>query len=138
MDYPNSITPDGKYAVMYIPVNRCKECSSLMVLREKAPYIFSKHITMTQLAQVKRLGLKFQHNDSILKEDLVCTECFSAGAVTFRCSLCDQIKTTDKIQESVGYLPSEYLCKDCYATTPAIEWENKLEELHESHKYDYL
>ena len=59
-----------------------------------------------------------------------------AGKADFLCALCNERKSTDKIQESIGDAP-EFLCKDCYDTVSAKIWDDKLDELQEAHRYDY-
>lgn len=137
MNYKNEFTPDGKYVTMFIPVEECTSCRNKMVLKEKYPGIFSPHVTMTQKAQAARIGLHWQHGKFFPGEDLLCTTCIEAGLATFKCYICKETKATDRIQESIGILSTDYLCKDCYATVPAKVWDEKLEELEKEHEYDH-
>ena len=66
----------------------------------------------------------------------ICTVCVDAGNAYFVCSLCNQKRPTDNIQERYGD-PPDFLCATCYRTTPASEWDAKEDELQEKHRYDY-
>ena len=66
----------------------------------------------------------------------ICKECANKNLADFLCELCHTRKPTSKIQESFGD-PPEFLCQDCYKTTPAAIWCDKVEDLEGSHRYDF-
>lgn len=129
---------NGKYIAMYMQVRECPICKHSMINKEEHTRrsIFPMFIGMNQKAQAKELNLKFCSNTEV-DDKLICQDCADTGKADFLCYLCKERKPTNKIEESVGILPTEYLCKDCYETVPAKKWDKALEELQEEHRYDY-
>lgn len=83
-------------------------------------------------AQAKRAGLVFQSNIKV-DDQYVCEKC--KRLADFLCCLCGERKSFPEYR-SFGE-PPEFLCMDCYAKTPAKEFDEKVEELEEKHRYDF-
>ena len=54
----------------------------------------------------------------------------------YSCSLCGIDYLESEIEEKVGY-PPEYICKHCYETVPAKEYDEHTSKLHNEHRWDY-
>ena len=122
------------YLEMVIEAKKCHLCKKIM-LPKTGRGVFPNYIHMNQDAQMKRAGFVYSTNTEVDGE-CICIECKDAGKVYILCALCNERKPSDKEQESFGY-PPEYLCKDCYETKPAKIWEEKCDELRDSHRYDF-
>jgi hypothetical protein len=85
-------------------------------------------------AQLQRAGIKIESCRMDKNDRFVCTEC--VGGVTFVCFHCDKESPATEIQESRGD-PAEHLCKGCYGTLTAKQWDEAVDALQEAHKYDY-
>jgi len=112
----------------------CHCCGKQMMAKDKSnlfPFLFAE----SQEAQMKKQGVAFR-SSSEKDNKRICIECEAKGLASFVCALCGERKSSSNVQESFGY-PAEYLCKDCYSTVSAEIWENKIEELSESHRYDF-
>lgn len=137
-NYTPKIHEDGRYVEMIIQAKKCPICGKVMIKKVKEymlDKIFPAYWQMNQVSQAKRAGIVFKSTTKVDDEN-ICEECEKSGKADFLCALCNERKSTDKIQESIGDAP-EFLCKDCYDTVPAKIWDDKLEELEEAHKYDY-
>jgi ssDNA-binding Zn-finger/Zn-ribbon topoisomerase 1 len=139
-NYTPKIYANGRYVEMLVQAAKCPICEKVMVYKEdKNRYygnrIFPLPISINQESQIKRAGIVFK---STVKVDdaYICEECQSSGKATFLCALCNNRKSIDKVQESIGD-PPEFLCADCYASVPSKIWDEKLEELQEEHRYDF-
>jgi len=58
------------------------------------------------------------------------------GKASFVCTLCNERRTSDQVQERFGD-PPEFLCKICYSSVSALKWDQKNKELNEAHRYDF-
>lgn len=137
-NYTPKIHKDGRYVEMIIQAEKCPICKKVMIKKVKEytlDNLFPVNWQMNQEAQAKRAGIVFKSTTKVDDEN-ICEECEKAGKADFLCALCNERKSTDKIQKSIGDAP-EFLCKDCYDTVPAKIWGDKLNELQEAHRYDY-
>lgn len=132
--YTPKIHEGGKYVEMLIEAKKCPICSKVMIHKAKAG-IFPMYIAINQDAQMKNAGIVFTSNVSV-DDKLICVECEASGKADFKCELCGERRPTNLIQESFGY-PPEFLCKVCYETVPAKQWDEKTDELYDQHKYDF-
>ncbi len=83
--------------------------------------------------QVKKAGMNIQSN--IRVDDPICTKCYKEGKADFLCAMCGERKPFPSAEKFGD--PPEFLCKDCYSTVPAQEWDEKVDELHGRHRYDF-
>ena len=123
---------------MMFDTDICPICNKHMIKQWPKNYdnpYFPNYIEMTQQAQAERAGVVFRSNVTV-DEHYICVECAEAGKADFLCVLCNERKSTDKIQERYGD-PPDFLCKDCYKTVSAEVWETKCDELREEHRYDF-
>lgn len=137
-NYTPKIHEDGRYVEMIIQAEKCPICKKVMIKKVKEymlDKLFPAYWKMNQEAQAKRAGIVFKSTTKVDDEN-ICEECEKAGKADFLCALCNERKSTDKIQESIGDAP-EFLCKDCYDTVPVKIWDDKLNKLQEAHRYDY-
>ena len=87
--------------------------------------------------QAKELGIKFISGKEFNYKKY-CTECVEGGKAEFKCFHCKEIKNSGLIQESIGASDcADHICKDCYETLTAKEWDSIIEEMEEDHKYDH-
>ena len=130
---------DRKYVLFAAHGTECPICKKIMVKKLQKHYFeysfFPTWLDMNQDAQMKRAGLVYAGRTKVDDDD-ICEECEEAGKADFKCELCGERKSTDKIQESFGD-PADFLCKDCYEITTAKAWDEKCDQLEEEHKYDY-
>lgn len=126
------------YFKMLVEVKKCHLCKKFMMPKANSQFnggVFPNYIHINQDAQMKMAGFVYSTRIEVDGE-CICEECKNAGKVDILCAMCEQRKPSDKQQESFGY-PPEYLCKDCYETVPAKKWEDKVDELQQSHRYDF-
>ena len=135
----DSYTPDileGKYARFLLTVETCPECGRFMVIKPSNPRCtFPFFIKLNFDAQAAAAGLGIR-SDLQSGNDYICQDCANAGKAWFYCELCKEKKSTGKVQQSFGD-PTEFLCIDCYGTVPAKEWEEAVDRLYKSHRYDF-
>lgn len=138
----DNYTPEiigNEYATFLVKLERCPLCNCLMIAEPKQQHFrkstFPVYCKLSFETQAKRANLHFVSN-IIVDDEYICIECADEGKADFLCSLCKNRKSTDKEKESFGD-PPEYLCKDCYSTVPAKEWDKKCEMLEESHRWDF-
>ena len=122
------------YVEMLIEAEECPLCKKVMI--EKATRgIFPYYVAIDQEAQAKKSDIVFKSQTKV-DDSNICENCKSEGKADFLCALCNERKTTDKIQESIGD-PAEFLCTDCYESVSAKEWSIAKKELYDSHRYDF-
>jgi hypothetical protein len=119
---------------MLLAAKKCKCCQKVMIEKE-TKNLFPNFYAINQKAQMKAAGLVYM-TATLVDDEPICIECEESGKASFLCELCDERKTTDKKQESFGD-PAEFLCKDCYESVPAKKWHEKVDELQESHRWDF-
>ena len=122
-----------------LPIWICPICNKQMMPKAtrfiSSPNLFTTRLEDTQQTQMKKLGIVFMY-ENLIENICYCVNCIKEGKAIFHCSLCENDKTSNKIQFSVGD-PPEYLCHDCYITVTANIWENKIKELEEEHMWDW-
>lgn len=134
-DYTPKII-ENRFVEMLIQGDECQTCQSLMIKKiKKSEGLFPMYHALNQESQAKNAGIQFIGNIKV-DDEYICEKCEKEGKADFLCALCEERKSTDKIQEIIGD-PAEFLCTDCYNTVPASIWTNKLKELLEDHQYDY-
>lgn len=133
------IIDDNEYALFAVELSRCCQCKALMVRDNKTTRNsnpFPRSIWDDYHSQAKRAGLRIS-SEVTINDEPICGDCKKNGAVTFTCYICRKEMPTNFIQLSIGYLPADYLCKACYESVSAREWEETVDKLEENHKYDY-
>lgn len=125
------------YATFLVHVEKCPVCDQPMVFRPRSRS-HRRPIFADFEAQAKSAGLRCASMIMTIGEDkFICEDCISKGELDFLCAMCQERKPVGKKQQDFGTNPSEHLCTDCYETTPAKKWDAKVEELEDSHKYDW-
>lgn len=132
--YIPKIHEGGRYVEMLLEAKKCKCCNKVMITKE-TNNLFPMYYAINQEAQMKAAGLVYI-TSTLVDDEPICIECEQSGKASFLCALCEERKTTDKKQESFGD-PAEFLCKDCYESVPAKKWDEKVDELRESHYWDF-
>jgi hypothetical protein len=119
------------------------ECKYCPICKKKMlPRILSKYYNESPFplgfyeSQLKSVGIVLR-SDMKLNDNYICIECSESGKAAFDCYLCKGRKSSEKKQESFGIDPTDYLCKDCYNSVPAAQWDKICGELHKDHQYDY-
>ncbi len=136
-DYVPKVIQDGEkhYIQMLIRGQKCHTCEKIMILKCNQYDLFPRSYQVDQEAQMKKGNLVYKTSVTS-NERYICHECVLNNKAVFTCSLCKEEKSTAKIKVSIGD-PAEYLCTDCYAVTPAKEWDEIKNNLQEDHRYDY-
>jgi len=137
---PELITIEGAraYGLMMVELHRCPICSKWMLYKEVKRWEgtpFPRWVKIDFDAQLKKAGWVTVSQVKV-DDHHICDECASAGKADFLCALCGKRKPTSEIQERFGD-PSEFLCKQCYETVPAKQWEEKVESLEADHRWDF-
>ena len=132
-DYIEKLKENGTYVEMTLQTKKCPCCGKLML--EKSETNFPSYHILNQKSQMKNLGLVYV-GKILVDDEPICVECEEAGKADFLCELCGVRKPSSKIKENIGY-PSVFLCSDCYSTVTAKEWDEKIDELHEEHRFDF-
>lgn len=124
----------GRYAMMLVELEVCSTCGRLMLPRMSSdPFPRGKGVRKED--QLHNAGW-VEQGKTWVNERYSCTECERNDRVLFLCALCGVHRKSSEIKESFGF-PPEYLCMTCYNTVVAKEWDEKKNELHESHRWDY-
>jgi hypothetical protein len=134
-NYTPKVHENGRYVEMLIEVEKCKCCDKIMIANLGYYSIFPKYMRINQEAQMKAAGFVYP-SSTLVDDKRICIECEQADKATILCALCEERKPSSKKQESFGD-PAEFLCSDCYETKPAKIWDEKVDELQESHRYDF-
>jgi hypothetical protein len=87
-------------------------------------------------AQMRRANIRFVSGSLDVNNKPICQQCEADGKSEFLCDLCQKVKPSSKRKERFGD-PPEFLCTDCYATTPAKVWEKAMNDLEQAHRWDY-
>jgi len=122
------------YLEMVVEATKCHLCKKIMLPKTNRG-VFPNYMHMNQEAQMKRAGFVYSTNTEVDGKP-ICIECKDAGKVDILCAMCKERKPCDKEKDSFGY-PPEYLCVDCYETVPAKKWDDKVDDLNASHRYDF-
>ena len=128
-----------EYGRMVVSTARCWTCKRVMVDRPRRDsyphYTFPSSMDINFDAQLKMAGWVAQSDQKAAGEWAICEECAASGKASFECALCGQTRTSDRKEERIGD-PPEFLCRDCYETVPAKEWDDKVQQLQREHQYD--
>jgi len=117
-----------------VRAEKCELCGRVMI--PKAPSgIYANYFEDTQEEQAKRKKLQFI-SDIKVDGKYICQDCADKGKADFLCVMCKERKQSDKKEISFGD-PKEYLCTDCYETVPAKDWDLKVDEMENLHRWDY-
>lgn len=131
---PTVIDEKRGYGVMVVSLRRCKYCKKWMLHDQ----IFPPQLidVNSKKKQIDRAGWKKRGYVGMQSfEDQICEECVEKDIKKYPCVICGKEKKAFEIKVCIGY-PAEYLCKECYAKVPAKEWDKKVDELEEKHKWD--
>ena len=121
-----------------VEIYYCAICNAQMVYKPHGmDRVFPAYQGNNFEAQAQRAGLRFVSPSRTPNDGLVCRECFDAGKITFTCALCGKAYPGTEIQETFGAYVIDALCKTCYTTVSAEQWEAKCDELYRVHRYDY-
>src|SRR5579859_7870202 len=126
------------YVTMLLEVDECPICKKIMMRKENKHFHggnMPNSFAIDQDTQMKQVGIVFESKTKV-DDQYICAECAEAGKADFLCSLCGSRYPTDQVQESFGD-PPEHLCKNCYATVPAQQWDKKTSQLYSAHQYDH-
>lgn len=139
-EYMKPYTPTlyyGRYAMMLVELDVCPVCNRLMMPNHgiSRHSLFPTAPNASEEMQLKNAGW-VRSGRTWLNGQYVCEECERNGRVLFICEICGKEQSCDEVQESFGD-PPEYLCKGCYATVSAKEWDEKARGLRESHRWDF-
>ena len=135
-EYMKPYTPTiyyDRYALMLIELKKCPICGKYMLPNERNPFPFASNASKE--TQLKNAGW-VEEGRCYINGTYPCVECEQSDKIRFICALCGKEQPGSEIKESFGD-PPEYLCKACYATVPAAAWDEKEEELRESHQWDF-
>lgn len=126
----------GDYWKVVIVLKTCPLCSKKMAQKIDQQAPFSLYSRMTLKTQLERIGAVGMSRALHMDSQHICVECEKKGSAEFECQLCNIVRKTSEIQQSFG-LPAEHLCKTCYETVAAKDWETKVDELEDDHQYDF-
>ena len=132
---PTIVEEEGNraYALMLVQILKCPICGKWMLSTEKPFPVYNK---LNCNSQMELANWKSKSSINLAWDSYICTDCEKAGRATFKCVMCGKERESSDIQESIGY-PPEHLCKICYSSVSAKEWEEKVRNLEELHKYDW-
>ncbi len=128
---------DHVYVAMAVRVKCCAACRRPMIpAADRMPLYSAGFPQMTPEEQAKRAGWpELTLYATSIDGRLICDQCAKEGHARFLCSLCNQIRTADEIKARFG-VRAEYLCKPCYLTVPAAQWDAKSDELARKYRHD--
>ena len=135
-EYMKEYTPTtyyGRCVLIVVELRACPLCGKLIMPPGRGMFPTSPKVSRE--TQMRNAGW-VEEGRCRINGDYPCAECVQAGKATFVCAGCGKEQSGSEIKESFGD-PPEYLCKTCYATIPAKEWDEKEAELRESHRWDF-
>lgn len=125
-------TIQESWGLFALPVSRCSFCKTYTLPKIKGFYENGSS-AMSQAEQMKAAGMRYR-GSNFITSDIVCEQCVADGKIHFKCAFCEETRNSEL------YHDAEYgdpICKICYETLTAKEWDEKMKELHEIHRYDY-
>lgn len=128
------------YGLVAVPLENCPICQALMAPPGGAyASPFERRHETSYEAQVSRARWEIVANVRTLGGKKICRACAKADKGLFRCDLCEKERPTSQVKERYGdpEYREEYLCTPCFETVTAKVWNEKCDELRESHRYDY-
>lgn len=134
-EWTPKIVGDGKYpyGLFMLQIYRCEICNRLCM--HSPVGAFPSYNRNNQEAQMKRAGI-VALGYSGTEQEPVCAVCVSENKITITCAICNETRSANDVEERVGS-PPEFLCKFCYETVSAKAWQDKMDELRDSHQWDY-
>jgi len=129
---PSFVTGSDYLAYFVEAVRPCAACNTFMYDG------FPKYNKMTLEKQLERAGWRRKSGvtSGIHNNGDLCQACADAGIAKFKCELCGESRPYSEEKERVGD-PPDFLCKACFETVTAKEWDDKVNELELSHQWDY-
>jgi len=136
--YTAQVDDDG-FALVRLKLRKCATCgkrmASMGVHYDEPPWLVDR-----VSSQLNRAGVVEMSGDYVQSENdgpaRICVECSNAGRGVAVCYICKERRQQDEMKDSYGD-PPEHLCKPCFATVPAKEWEAAVDHLSETHRYDF-
>jgi hypothetical protein len=128
---------DHVYVTIAVRVKRCATCGRPMIpAADRMPLYGAGFPQMTPEEQARRAGWpELTLYAANFDGRLICDPCAKAGHARFKCSLCHQIRPAEDVKARFG-VRAEYLCKPCYQTVPAAQWDAKTDELAHKYRHD--
>ena len=125
------------YVTLAVRVKRCATCCRPMIpAADRMPLYSAGYPYMTPAEQAKRAGWPDITLYAVNVDGRhICDACAAEGHATFRCAMCQEERESTAIQARFG-MRAEYLCKPCYTTVPAAQWDAKSNELAFKHRHD--
>lgn len=126
----------ARFAAVMIEVDICPSCRRIMVTVDdihRHPFPQWRAVDLNE--QLRRAGWVVTGDGRQPDGQPICRDCTTAGKARFLCALCGHEQPTDQIEQCFGD-PPDYLCKTCYTTVPAAEWDTIKHRLWEEHRYD--
>jgi len=137
---PEWYGPKHGTALVMVRMHRCVVCEQPIVsvaLRDQLPVKKKQHLMVyaePTSGEIVRSECSF--GVKMVNGNYVCETCHKDGKLNVTCALCGQTRKSSELQETIGD-PPEYLCLPCYKTVPAQVWAMKVDELMDSHQYDF-
>jgi hypothetical protein len=125
---------------MLLELHVCPECGKFMLGADAdfLRYLFpSKQSINSVENQLTRADFGWRTTTRNGCGDAVCNRCRDSGNLSFVCAGCQKQQSIKEIQEQFGNVLPDYLCKTCYSTISAKDWEDLNIELDNKHQYDY-
>lgn len=126
---------DTNLYTFFVRTKICPVCKKQMVRSQLGVVTFGND-PLSFHSQCAAAGIVLESHAEDEHGNAICKECVDNGRAKFICSLCRRTFPTDMIQKSVGSYLRSHLCKECFNTVSAKEWEDKVQELEENHKWD--
>lgn len=122
--------PDGRVGqlgvgVVAIPLRGCGRCNLPMPM---VPFV----ATSTSATTLAGSGWRMPSAVHDEKRRLLCVECQQFAG--FVCAFCNEARTRRHV--AIGS-PAEIVCVECYETTPAKAFAERIEALEDEHRHDY-
>ncbi len=140
-DSGDGLLNENAYVQIVIQVKKCGSCNAYMFrLSKKEMYrlrkLFPDWEKYTLKTQMNSVDWKFNSYLTNHESKEICHECAQTGKASFKCFICKEIRSSDLQEHSFGD-PADSICKICYASIPAKQWDEIIDKLHERHKWDF-
>lgn len=131
---PCLVPGSRELAYFMLRVKTCAACDTTMVYGSDS---FPNQDTSSLMAQLERANWEFASGIvSDFHGGELCETCANQGKAQFKCWLCEQAYPYVEAQERIGD-PPDILCKHCYETESAKEWEEAKEAIYRRHRYEH-
>lgn len=142
--YLHTPVKEGPFVTIAVGLSTCPCCKSPMIeaplkaLNSVASVVGSglKDGGNSIAAQCLRGGLVVRSNSTNTENEKICENCANAGESSFICAMCKEKRASSEKEESFGD-PPEFLCKVCYATKSAKDWDDIIKKLSDRHRWDF-